>query len=146
MLEQKIEGFMDWLVDKGILYQQERIGQYGNRFWYYKFRTFAEEHGPLTTFYQKHIVGDKGRTFIGSLLSATFIDEFPAFLYNYLYRRDIELIGPRALPVSHFNDLDKKEQEERNKYKPALFNIWYVYFGRIKRRRQLEAIERKYLA
>lgn len=74
-----------------VLYRQERCGLNGQPFNMLKFRTMradAETGGPQMT-----AANDPRRTWLGSFLRATNLDELPQ-LFNVL-RGDMSLVGPR---------------------------------------------------
>jgi exopolysaccharide biosynthesis polyprenyl glycosylphosphotransferase len=77
---------------RGILFRQERIGQYGKRFHVIKFRTLRprDRHEAETTW----SVANDGRIGpIGRFLRRTSLDELPQ-LWNIL-RGDMTFVGPR---------------------------------------------------
>jgi Undecaprenyl-phosphate glucose phosphotransferase len=80
------------LTSKGpVLYRQERCGLNGRPFDMLKFRTMrvdAEAAGPQMT-----AANDPRKTWLGSLLRATNLDELPQF-FNVLWG-DMSLVGPR---------------------------------------------------
>ena len=99
-------------------YSQERVGQYGRRFWLYKFRTMrtdAEAMGPQWASKQ-----DPRVTRLGRLMRRTRLDELPQF-WNIL-RGDMSLVGPRP-EREHFINQLKHEVPlylRRLKMKPGL--------------------------
>jgi len=101
-----------------IFYSQERIGQYGRRFFLHKFRTMrtdAEKMGPQWATKQ-----DPRVTRIGRLLRKARLDELPQ-LWNVL-RGEMSLVGPRP-EREHFISQLKHEVPlylRRLKMKPGL--------------------------
>jgi exopolysaccharide biosynthesis polyprenyl glycosylphosphotransferase len=74
-----------------VLYRQERCGLNGRSFMMLKFRSLradAEANGPQMT-----AVNDPRKTWLGSVMRATNIDELPQ-LFNVL-KGDMSLVGPR---------------------------------------------------
>ena len=74
-----------------VLYNQERIGKFGNPFTIYKLRTMvkdAETNGPLLS-----SVSDNRITGIGQFMRRTHLDEIPQFINVLL--GEMSLVGPR---------------------------------------------------
>ena len=107
-----------WL-DSGrpILYKHRRIGQYGKKFWLYKFRTMIKNADEVL--YQKDkkllkkfkkqdwkLEHDPRITNLGRLLRNLTIDEFPQ-IYHIL-KGEMSLIGPRAYLEQELKDQTKK--------------------------------------
>ena len=121
------------LESKGpIIFSQERVGQYGNRFKMYKFRSMVcnaddlicelkdknEMAGPM--FKMKC---DPRVTRIGKFIRKTSIDELPQ-LVNVI-KGEMSLVGPRPnLPreVAEFNEV----QKQKLLVKPGLTCYWQV--------------------
>lgn len=92
------------LGDRGpIFYKQERVGKNGKVIGLLKFRTMvinAEQRGPAWT-----TQGDPRITPIGRILRRTALDELPGVLS--IWKRDMSLVGPRALAVAEQAKLEK---------------------------------------
>ena len=92
------------LGDRGpIFYKQQRIGKNGKVIGLLKFRTMvinAEQRGPAWT-----TQGDPRITPIGRILRRTALDELPGVLS--IWKRDMSLVGPRALAVAEQSKLEK---------------------------------------
>jgi lipopolysaccharide/colanic/teichoic acid biosynthesis glycosyltransferase len=133
------------LTSKGpVLFRQDRIGQYGKRFTFLKFRSMRvnndeSEHKE----YVKQLIagvaqtvktadgqsvyklaGDKRVTPIGKFLRKTSLDELPQFI-NVL-RGDMSLVGPRP-PVPY--ELAAYQTWHRRRVlqvKPGITGLWQV--------------------
>jgi sugar transferase (PEP-CTERM system associated) len=102
-----------------VLYQQERVGQYGKTFKVLKFRsmrTDAEKDGK-PQWAQK---GDSRVTAVGRVIRATRIDELPQIV-NIL-RGDMSFVGPRPERPFFVDELSREVPyfQERHMVKPGL--------------------------
>ena len=119
-----------------IFYSQERIGQYGEVFKMYKFRSMVlgaeeklnqllendEEAREEYEIYKK-LKNDPRITPIGKILRKTSLDEFPQFI-NVL-QGNMSIVGPRAyLPVEK-EDMGEKYQIIIS-HKPGITGLWQV--------------------
>lgn len=112
-----------WLEDRGpVFYVQERIGRGGRVFGLFKFRTMAvmKEGESWSGFTLRD---DPRITRIGRLLRSTALDELPQIIN--LWRGDISLVGPRALPPYMHNDYLKEEPRfaRRLRIRPGLTGL-----------------------
>ena len=93
-----------WLADRGpVFYRQDRVGKDGRVFTILKFRTMirdADKSGPAWT-----TEGDPRITSVGRILRRTALDELPGVLS--IWKRDMSLVGPRALAVAEQSKLEK---------------------------------------
>lgn len=99
----------------GVFYRQERIGQYGEPFRLFKFRTMrkdADKVGRLTVGMR-----DPRITRIGYFLRKYKLDEFPQFI-NVLIG-DMSVVGPRP-EVREYTDLYTDEQRKILTVKPGI--------------------------
>lgn len=110
-----------------VLYKQKRIGQYGEEFEIYKFRTMIEGAENYTSYLTPEQVkefrqnncklkGDPRITTIGKFLRKYSLDELPQ-LFNVL-KRDMSIVGPR--PVT---------EEELHKFKENCSTVLSVKPG-----------------
>ena len=134
------------LTSKGpILFRQDRIGQYGRRFTFLKFRSMRVDNDEsVHREYVKQLIagvaervpangngegvyklaGDKRITPIGKFLRKTSLDELPQFL-NVL-RGDMSLVGPRP-PIPY--ELAAYQTWHRRRVlqvKPGITGLWQV--------------------
>ena len=115
-----------WLGDKGpIFYRQERAGKNGKPFKILKFRTMvfnADQVGPAWT-----TQDDPRVTKIGKILRRTALDELPEILS--VLRRDMSLVGPRALDVVEQKVFEQQipEFKKRLEVLPGLTGLAQVY-------------------
>jgi lipopolysaccharide/colanic/teichoic acid biosynthesis glycosyltransferase len=134
------------LTSKGpVLFQQERLGQFGARFKCLKFRTMytnsdpgihreyvrrfiagnAESSGTADS--QKplyKLAGDRRITPIGRILRKTSLDEFPQF-WNVL-RGEMSLVGPRPPLAYEFEVYDVWHRRRVLEMKPGITGPWQI--------------------
>ena len=128
-----------------VLFRQHRIGQYGRRFTFLKFRSMRADNDPSVhkEYVTKLIAGEAERmpsqtegtgvyklaqdtriTRIGRLLRKTSLDELPQFV-NVL-RGDMSLVGPRP-PIPY--ELAAYQTWHRRRLlevKPGITGLWQV--------------------
>jgi N-acetylglucosaminyldiphosphoundecaprenol N-acetyl-beta-D-mannosaminyltransferase len=106
------------------LFQQQRPGYRGQRFTIFKIRTMhvGSEKTTRLGVTQRH----SGITPIGRLLRELKLDELPQ-LWN-VARGDMELVGPRPLPVALHEELSGKIRRFDRRYdvRPGLSNVSQV--------------------
>jgi len=131
------------LTSKGpILFRQERVGQYGRKFTFFKFRsmhfandsTIHEEYvkqlitGSTTAGNSKRyafkLTDDPRVTPIGRLLRKTSLDELPQFI-NVL-RGEMSLVGPRPPIPYEFNWYRTWHKRRVLAVKPGITGPWQV--------------------
>ena len=115
-----------------VLFRQRRVGENGEEFWFYKFRSMVEDaeqlkqklmhlnelEGPVFK-----ICDDPRITRIGKFLRRTSLDELPQLL-NVL-KGEMSLVGPRPpLPA----EVEKFEAWQRQKLaaKPGITCLWQI--------------------
>lgn len=114
-----------------IIYKQKRVGRKGKVFEMYKFRTMEigaeEKQAGLRS--QNEADGpafkmedDPRFTKIGKFLSHTGVDELPQFFNIFL--GNMNLVGPRPLPVAEAQKIPKKYKEVREQVKPGIISPW----------------------
>lgn len=96
-----------------VFFIQTRIGQHGNQFMMYKFRTMKVNHGGNTI----SVRGESRITPLGSILRKYKLDELPE-LFNVL-KGDMSLVGPRP-DVPGYADLLEGDDRLILKLKPGL--------------------------
>ena len=134
------------LTSKGpVIFEQERLGQFGAKFKCLKFRTMYTNNDPKIhrEYVQNFIAGqtkaaesngnepavykltdDPRVTAIGRFLRKTSLDEFPQF-WNVL-RGEMSLVGPRP-PVSYeFEMYDHWHRRRVLELKPGVTGLWQV--------------------
>lgn len=135
------------LTSKGpVVFRQERVGQFGNRFKCLKFRTMYANNDPKIhqEFVQKFISGQKEKkdgkessesqvfkitndprvTPIGRFLRKTSLDEFPQF-WNVLVG-EMSLVGPRPPVPYEFQVYDTWHRRRVLEVKPGVTGLWQV--------------------
>jgi lipopolysaccharide/colanic/teichoic acid biosynthesis glycosyltransferase len=123
------------LTSKGpAIFKQERAGQNGTPFIFYKFRTMkldAEPFGPSPK------SGDDSRlTKIGRFLREHSLDELPQ-LFNVI-KGNMSIVGPRPLYVSQIAEWNER-QKKRLLVKPGITGLAQISGrGRLTREEKLE--------
>jgi lipopolysaccharide/colanic/teichoic acid biosynthesis glycosyltransferase len=134
------------LTSKGpVIYKQERLGQFGERFKCLKFRTMYTNNDPKIhqEYVQQFIAGKDGLdnskgsdkplyklvkdprvTFIGGFLRKTSLDELPQF-WNVL-RGEMSLVGPRPPVPYEFEVYDIWHRRRVLEVKPGVTGLWQV--------------------
>jgi lipopolysaccharide/colanic/teichoic acid biosynthesis glycosyltransferase len=134
------------LTSKGpVLYEQERLGQFGARFKCLKFRTMYTDCDPKIhrEYVQQFIsgnaqsahagdsqkalykiTGDPRVTPIGRILRKTSLDEFPQF-WN-VFRGEMSLVGPRPPVPYEFEVYDVWHRRRVLELKPGVTGLWQV--------------------
>ncbi len=124
-----------------VLFRQERLGLYGRRFIFLKFRTMFVNNDPSV--HQKYVKdlitagknGEEGNgvfkitndsriTPIGRLLRKSSLDELPQFL-NVL-RGDMSLVGPRPPIPYEVREYDQWHLARIIEVKPGITGLWQV--------------------
>ena len=135
------------LTSKGpILFKQKRVGQYGRRFTFLKFRSMylnsdskihedyvkdfiAGNAGPpepeksLSVLYK--MKDDPRVTRLGGFLRKTSLDELPQFI-NVL-KGDMSLVGPRPPVAYEFEAYDRWHTSRLLEAKPGITGLWQVH-------------------
>jgi lipopolysaccharide/colanic/teichoic acid biosynthesis glycosyltransferase len=134
------------LASKGpVIFEQERLGQFGKSFRCLKFRTMYTNNDPKIHREYVHrfiagktengsknnsepivykITNDPRVTPIGKLLRKTSLDEFPQ-LWNVL-RGDMSLVGPRPPVRYEFEVYDVWHRRRVLEVKPGITGLWQV--------------------
>src|SRR5580704_5448891 len=139
------------LTSKGpIFFRQERVGQFGSRFVFIKFRSMyvSTDAAIHKEYVRKFIVGKTGSTaqegskkgvykitndprvtWIGKLLRRTSLDEIPQF-WNVL-KGEMSLVGPRPPIPYEIEAYDIWHRRRLLESKPGITGLWQVH-GRSK--------------
>jgi lipopolysaccharide/colanic/teichoic acid biosynthesis glycosyltransferase len=134
------------LTSKGsVLFEQERLGQFGTKFKCLKFRTMYSNNDPKIhrEFVQRFIAGatesqekdaseptvckitnDPRVTTVGKFLRKASLDEFPQF-WNVL-RGEMSLVGPRPPVPYEFEVYDFWHRRRVLEVKPGVTGLWQV--------------------
>jgi lipopolysaccharide/colanic/teichoic acid biosynthesis glycosyltransferase len=128
-----------------VVFQQERLGQFGVRFKFLKFRTMYTNNDPKIhrEYTQRFIAGQSRRhdpepgklavykltndsrvTPIGRFLRKTSLDELPQ-LWNVL-RGEMSLVGPRPPVPYEFEVYDIWHRRRVLEVKPGVTGLWQV--------------------
>ena len=132
------------LTSKGpVIFQQQRLGQFGKRFTCFKFRTmYADTNHQIHRDYVKNFIAgktpkEKGTetvvykiqndprvTPVGRFLRKMSLDELPQF-WNVL-RGEMSLVGPRPPLAYEFEAYDFWHRRRVLEVKPGVTGLWQV--------------------
>jgi undecaprenyl phosphate N,N'-diacetylbacillosamine 1-phosphate transferase len=123
------------LESKGpAVFKQERAGQNGKPFIFYKFRTMKVDADPFGP--SPKSSKDKRLTKVGRMLREYSLDELPQFVNVLL--GDMSLVGPRPLYLSQIAEWNQR-QKKRLSVKPGLTGLAQISGrGEITREEKLE--------
>jgi lipopolysaccharide/colanic/teichoic acid biosynthesis glycosyltransferase len=128
-----------------VLFRQVRLGQYGRKFTFLKFRSmYVNNDDKIHEEYVKQLIqgahgteqsagteqklykltGDPRITAVGRFLRNTSLDELPQFL-NVLWG-DMSLVGPRPPVLYEFKRYDLWHKQRLLAVKPGITGLWQV--------------------
>ena len=134
------------LTSKGpVFYRQVRLGQYGKRFTFLKFRSMQfqndpsiheqyvkqfiagtqaaeQDHGSPQKPYK--LIADPRVTTVGRFLRKTSLDELPQF-FNVL-KGDMSLVGPRPPVIYEYECYDLWHKQRLLAVRPGITGLWQV--------------------
>jgi lipopolysaccharide/colanic/teichoic acid biosynthesis glycosyltransferase len=134
-----------------VFFRQRRIGQNGQAFWIFKFRTMEdgadEQKAELIHLNEAadglfKIDGDPRITGVGAWLRATCVDELPQLL-NVVTGR-MSLVGPRPL-VPNEDALIVGDDRSRLAMRPGMTGVWQVGGASAIPIRRMVLLDRAYL-
>jgi lipopolysaccharide/colanic/teichoic acid biosynthesis glycosyltransferase len=96
------------------IFAQERVGQNGEKFICYKFRTMFMGTKNLGT----HEISSQAITPIGKILRKTKLDELPQIIN--IIKNDVTLVGPRPCLPSQIELVNLRDVSEVNRLKPGI--------------------------
>ena len=133
------------LTSKGpVLFRQVRLGQYGKKFTFLKFRSmYVNTNSAIHEEYVKRfiagspdselsgngqkvykLIADPRVTPIGRFLRKTSLDELPQFI-NVL-KGEMSLVGPRPPVIYEFERYDLWHKQRLLAVKPGITGLWQV--------------------
>lgn len=108
------------LESKGsVTFRQERIGQYGQSFLIYKFRSMVVDAGTQGPHFTRD--GDPRITWIGRFVRRASLNELLQ-LINVL-RGEMSLVGPRPNVPKQRAEYTEEERRKRNAVRPAITGL-----------------------
>ena len=115
-----------------IIYKHTRVGQGGELFKMYKFRTMRQNGDRLLSPEQKRELAEEFKlendprvTKVGKTLRMSSLDELPQ-LVNIL-KGDMSFVGPRPIVRKEFENYTAEEMVEFQRAKPGLTGYWQAY-------------------
>jgi lipopolysaccharide/colanic/teichoic acid biosynthesis glycosyltransferase len=133
------------LTSKGpVLFKQQRLGQFGNSFTFFKFRSmYVNNDLKIHQDFMKQLISgdydgqadatskpvykmknDPRVTRIGRFLRRTSLDELPQF-FNVL-KGDMSLVGPRPPLEYEYEEYDVWHRRRVLEIKPGITGLWQV--------------------
>lgn len=105
-----------WL-DSGrpVIYAEARLGQFGRRFRFYKFRTLRPDYSEVQFVAP---VGDRRVTRVGGFLRRWHLDELPQ-LVNIM-RGEMNFVGPRTERAELWHGVAREQRERALVHRPGL--------------------------
>ena len=125
-----------------VLFRQERLGQYGKKFTFLKFRSMYvnNDHTIHKEYVKQFIAGaaaaeqdgqkvfkltaDPRVTRVGQFLRKTSLDELPQF-FNVL-KGEMSLVGPRPPVMYEFESYSLWHKQRLSAVKPGITGLWQV--------------------
>jgi len=101
------------------IFKQKRVGQHGQIFWIYKFRTMVNNASKLGNYQTKK--NDYRITKLGKYLRKTSIDELPQ-LFNII-KGEMSIVGPRPDTPMQETRYESWEWKKRISVKPGLTGL-----------------------
>jgi lipopolysaccharide/colanic/teichoic acid biosynthesis glycosyltransferase len=126
------------LSSKGpVLFQQERIGQFGKPFTFLKFRSMYANNDPkIHRDFMKRVISgnhdgegskmtdDPRITRVGRFIRKTSLDELPQFFS--VLKGDMSLVGPRPPLAYECQEYDIWHRRRVLEVKPGITGLWQV--------------------
>ena len=125
----------------GVIFTQERVGQFAKPFSMYKFRSMvadAHQKGPYFT-----AKGDPRITRVGAFLRKTSLDELPQLL-NVL-KGDMSLVGPRPDVFTQRSNYTQQHWEKRTSVKPGITGLAQAIARNVGGQEQRTALDLEYV-
>jgi len=101
------------------LFKQKRVGQYGQFFYIYKFRTMVNNASELGGYQTKE--HDSRITWLGNYLRRTSIDELPQLIN--IFRGEMSFVGPRPDTPMQEERYEPWEWKKRVSVRPGLTGL-----------------------
>ncbi|WP_299204812.1 sugar transferase [uncultured Amphritea sp.] len=102
-----------------VLFNQERVGLYGESFYIYKFRSMVQNASEIGPYFTDH--NDKRITKVGKLIRRTSIDELPQIIN--VIKGEMSLVGPRPNVFAQRPEYDADDWEMRNSVRPGITGL-----------------------
>ncbi len=119
-----------------VFFKQERIGLYGKKFLFFKFRSmYVDSDASIHKEFVKNLIrGQQSNTYkitsdprvtsVGQFLRKTSLDELPQF-FNVL-KGQMSLVGPRPPIPYEYAEYDVWHRKRLVEMKPGITGLWQV--------------------